>query len=263
MSWEKPANWDEIRANTEKDKDVVYHVMFNVSEDEDDSMPYPELKADDTVYGYFPLKYRRGLYFSSKLVKENGNRLEYTIKGFDLFKGYYYDGLDKDYDGLGEKDFVLNVDGNDVIIRQDAEIRKELDEDENEKKYPKHLLPNKVYYLQMYTTSNSERDSTDIEKMSDKSLSISFTTRTINEIDVPLPKNVRVNANDADVSVGEPTIVSNYVDLQFDKVDLNWSNYIADTTVSKAVYYDIVYEYAHRFELVYKNWNNREPRGRY
>ncbi len=239
MSWEKPANWDEIRANTEKDKDVVYHVMFNVSEDEDDSMPYPELKADDTVYGYFPLKYRRGLYFSSKLVKENGNRLEYTIKGFDLFKGYYYDGLDKDYDGLGEKDFVLNVDGNDVIIRQDAEIRKELDEDENEKKYPKHLLPNKVYYLQMFTTSNSERDSTDIEKMSDKSLSISFTTRTINEIDVPLPKNVRVNANDADVSVGEPTIVSNYVDLQFDKVDLNWSNYIADTTVSKAVYYDL------------------------
>lgn len=232
ISWEKPANWDEIRANTNIEEDVVYHVMFNVSEYEDDSMPYPELKADDTVYGYFPLIYRKALYFSSKEVKENGNRLEYTIDGFDLFKGYYYD-----FDESGN-----------AIIRQDAEIRKGLDE--NEKNYPNFLLPNKVYYLKMYTTSNTDtdRNSMDIEKMSDKSLTISFTTRTINEIDVPLPKNMRVVANEADVSsvvdneadesIGETTIVSNYVDLQFDKVDLNWSNYIADTTVSKAVYYD-------------------------
>ena len=216
ISWEKPANWDEIRANTDEDEDVVYHVMFNVSENEDDSMPYPELKADDTVYGYFPLKYRRGLYFSSKEVKENGNRLEYTIKGFELFKGSYYDSLD--------------VNGK-AVIKQEVI--------QNNEKYPDYLLPNKVYYMQMYTTSNSTRNSTDIEKMSDRSLTISFTTRTINEIDVPLPKNMRVTANDADVSIGETTIVSNYVGLQFDKVDLNWSNYLADTTVSKAVYYDL------------------------
>lgn len=216
ISWEKPANWDEIRENTDIAEDVVYHVMFNVSEYEDDSTPYPELKADDTLYGYFPLKYRRGLYFSSKEVKENGNRLEYTINGFELFKGSYYDGLD--------------VNGK-AVIKQEAI--------QNDEKYPDYLLPNKAYYIQMYTTSNSTRNSTDIEKMSDKSLIVSFTTRTVNEIDVPLPKNMRVNANDADVSIGEPIIVSNYVDLQFDKVDLNWSHYLADTTVSKAVYYDL------------------------
>lgn len=223
ISWEKPANWNEIKENTNIGEDVVYHVLFNVSEHEDASVPYPELKAEDTIYGYFPLKYRRALYFSSKEVKENGNRLEYTIKGFELFKGSY-----------------LDVNGK-AVIKQEAI--------QNDEKYPDFLLPNKVYYLKMYTTSNTDRNSMDIEKMSDKSLTISFTTRTINEIDVPLPKNMRVVANEADVSsvvdneadesIGETTIVSNYVDLQFDKVDLNWNNYLADATVSKAVYYDL------------------------
>jgi len=32
------------------------------------------------------------IYFSSKAVKEFGNRLEYTIKGFELFKGEYFTG---------------------------------------------------------------------------------------------------------------------------------------------------------------------------
>lgn len=216
ISWEKSGNWDEIRENTDKNADVVYQVLLNTIEGENISMPYPDLKADGTIYGYFPLKYRRVLYFSSKEVKENGNRLEYTIKGFDLFKGSYYEGLDEN--------------GNPVIAREEIE---------NSEGYPNHLLANKVYFMQMYTTNNLNRNSNESEDMSDKSVIVSFTTRAVNEVDVSLPKDLRLNINDADVIVGDTTQVSNYVELQLDKVDINWNNYIPDTTVSKAVYYDL------------------------
>jgi len=216
ISWEKPANWDDIRENTDEDTDVIYHVLLNVDEHEDISMPYPELKADGTIYGYFPLKYRRVLYFSSKEVIENGKRLEYTIRGFELFKGSYYAGLDENSNAVIEQEEIENDEG-----------------------YPDQLLPNKVYFMQMYTTNKINRNTTQSEDMSDKSVIVSFTTRAVNEIDVPLPKSLRLNVNDADVYVGETTEISNYVELQFDKVDINWNNYLPDTTVSKAVYYDL------------------------
>ena len=43
----------------------------------------------------------------------------------------------------------------------------------------KHILrfaPNTVYYIQMYTTTSIERNTTDLEDMSDKSVIVSFTT---------------------------------------------------------------------------------------
>jgi len=67
--------------------------------------------------------------FSSKAVKEVGNRLEYTIKGFELFKGEYFTG---NY-----------VDGNPEIVSENID---------NPEGYPDFLLPNKVYYMQMFTT---------------------------------------------------------------------------------------------------------------
>lgn len=216
ISWEKPANWDEIRNNTDVDKDIVYHVLLNTAENEDDSMPYPELKAENTSYGYFPLKYRRVLYFSSKEVKENGKRLEYTIKGFDLFKGSYYNGS-----GISTEP-IANIEDN-----------------PDYPKYPNYLLPNKVYFMKLYTTNNINRNSIESDNMSDKSVTVSYTTRSTNEIDVPLPKNLRVKDNDAEVAIGDTTEVSNYVELEFDKLDISWKDYILDTTVAKAVYYDI------------------------
>lgn len=215
ISWEKPANWDEIRSNEDPQKDVVYHVLLNTVQEEIDIKPYPELKGEGELYGYFPLKYRKVVYFSSKSVRENGNRLEYTIKGFELFKGNYFDGIDQN--GL-------------VIEEEDIS---------NPENYPDFLLPNKVYYLQMYTTTNEHRNSNDSENMSDKSIIISFTTKGGEDVTVPLPKLLRVNVNDADIYIGEPSIVSNYLELQFDKVNINWNNYTTDSEVQKKVYYDL------------------------
>jgi len=77
--------------------------------------------------------------------------------------------------------------------------------------------------------------------MSDKSVIVSFTTRAAFEMDVPLPKNFKVVKNDADVTIDDEDkiVVSNKVELEFDKVNIKWENYVADPTVSKAVYYDL------------------------
>ncbi|TYQ14648.1 UNVERIFIED_CONTAM: hypothetical protein Cloal_1008 [Acetivibrio alkalicellulosi] len=216
ISWAKPSNWDEIRENTESDNDVIYHIMLNTHQLELEMENYPELKADGKTYGYFPLRYRRVLYVSSKSLREVGNRLEYTIRGFDLFKGEYFEGLDQDGKPIIIEEPILNSEG-----------------------YPEFLLPNTVYYLQMYTTSAVYRNTTELENMSDKSVIVSFTTRSAGEIDVPLPINLRLIRNEADVFIGETTEISNYIELQFDKVNINWRNYISDLSIDKKVYYDI------------------------
>jgi len=218
ISWEKPANWNEIKQNTDPDKDIVFHILLNTNYEEITTQPYPELKDEDVSYGYFPLKYRRVIYFSSKAVKEVGNRLEYTIKGFELFKGEYFTG---NY-----------VDGNPEIVSENID---------NPEGYPDFLLPNKVYYMQMFTTLAPYRQNPAPEEMSDKSVIVSFTTRAAFEMDVPLPKNFKVVKNDADVTIDDEDkiVVSNKVELEFDKVNIKWENYVADPTVSKAVYYDL------------------------
>lgn len=219
ISWNKPVNWDTIRRNAasyNESIDVYYHFLISTSQSDMDITPYPQLEANGKIYGNFPVKYRLVKYVSalSSNIRENGNRLEYTLKGFDLFtaKG---------------SDFYNRVDGTSDI---------ELPNTEN---YPDHLLPNKVYYLQMYTTNGINKGLTDVEKTSDKSVTISFTTLTEAGKDVPLPINFRLNRNDSGVSPGTQGGMSNLVELQFDKVDINWTSYTSDPSVTKAVYYDL------------------------
>jgi len=95
--------------------------------------------------------------------------------------------------------------------------------------------------MQMFTTLAPYRQNPAPEEMSDKSVIVSFTTRAAFEMDVPLPKNFKVVKNDADVTIDDEDkiVVSNKVELEFDKVNIKWENYVADPTVSKAVYYDL------------------------
>ncbi|MDQ2087863.1 ferrous iron transporter A [Herbivorax sp. ANBcel31] len=216
VSWTKPHNWDEIRDNTDPDEDVVFHFMLNTHQSEIEMENNPELIAEGESYGNYPIKYRRVLYVSSKDVKEVGNRLEYTIEGFDLFRGKHFTGMDGDEPIIEEEEFS------------------------NDEEYPDFLLPNTVYYMQMYTTTGADRNTEDLEEMSDKSVIVSFTTRSTEEIDVPLPFNLRLTQNDADVFIDDDEVeISNFVELQFDKVNINWSNYVSDTSVEKDVHYDI------------------------
>ncbi|HHV59648.1 MAG TPA: fibronectin type III domain-containing protein [Clostridiaceae bacterium] len=204
LSWEKPSDWDTIISNTDPDHDVYMHVLLSTSQTDLNLDPAPYLVAEGKVYGQFQPRFRLVKYFNlrSPNVRVNGNRLEYVLKGFELFTGEESDGI---------SDEIIN----------------------NAEGYPDFLLPNTVYYLQMYTTkSAAHKGSTNEEHMSGKSITTSFTTLSSAERDVPLPLNFRLNANAID-SNGD-----NYIVLSLEKVKLDWNYYAPKSAANKNIYYD-------------------------
>ncbi|MCX7746352.1 MAG: S-layer homology domain-containing protein [Clostridia bacterium] len=212
ISWTKPANWDQIKANNPYDpaKDIYFHFLINTYQTELTLDNNPELEANGKQYGAYPIKFRLVKYVSalSPNIRENGNYLEYTVKGFELFKG-------EDSDGAADNAIP------------------------NAENYPAFLLSNKVYYMQMYTTNGINKGSTALDKISDKSLTVSFTTLAGGEREVPLPKNLRLNKNEIEVIPNPEPTLSNYVEIEFDKVSVDWRNYMPDPSLSKAIYYDL------------------------
>lgn len=201
LSWDKPLNWNTIKG------DLYFHFLMNTNQAEiATEVPF---YVDGTYWDSYPAKYRLVNYVNadSGNIKEVGNRLTYTINTFDLFK----------WEGTSDSGTIPNSEN-----------------------YPTFLIPNTVYYLQMYTTTAADRGTTDVSKISDKSIISSFTTLNGVELDVPLPMNVAPDANGKDTSV-IPDV--NYIDLKFDKVtNLDWNNYTDEydeTKYSYATYYDI------------------------
>lgn len=202
FSWDKPLNWNDVK------DDLYFHFLLNTNQSEiDQDVP---VYVNGMYWDSYPAKYRLVKYVSAKSpdIKEVGNRLTYTMKAFDLFSW--------------EDD-----DGNKTEIP-------------NSEEYPSFLIPNTVYYLQMYTTSEANRGSTDPGAMSDKSIVISFTTLNGIELDVPLPSDFQLVENGKDTSFNPPV---NYIDLSFDKVtNIDWNNYISEQgneNYEYETYYDI------------------------
>jgi hypothetical protein len=216
ISWDKPSDWEKIKANLNPDDDIVFHIMLNIHQSNLDIHPDPVLESEGEVYGNFPVKYRLVKYVSSKNVIENGNRLEYTLKGFDLFKGEYYTG------GIPEIDI------------------EDIDNPEN---YPDFLLPNKVYYITMYTAPGKYRGTSKPEHMSGLSLVSSFTTLPGIQKDVPVVKNLEVISNTADETrdpvTGEVISIDNKIELRFEKININWSYYTSKPEGNNKIFYDI------------------------
>lgn len=202
FSWEKPLNWDTIK------NDLYFHFILNTNQTEiTTDVP---VYVSGTYWDSYAAKYRLLKYISanSPNIKEVGNRLTYTMKAFDLFKWE---------DNAGTQATITNPD-----------------------EYPSFLLPNTVYYLQMYTTSAANKGTTDAGTMSDKSIVTSFTTLNGVELDVPLPASFELMANGKDTTV-DPEV--NYIDLSFDKVsNIDWNNYTSEYNNEDYVYetyYDI------------------------
>jgi hypothetical protein len=216
LSWDKPLNWDEIKENPDPDDDIVFHIMLNVHQSDLDIHPDPVLESEGKVYGHFPVKYRLVKYVSSKNVTEKGNRLEYTLKGFELFKGEYYTG------------------GTPEIGIEDID---------NPENYPDFLLPNKVYYIAMYTAPGKYRGTLEPEHMSGLSLISSFTTLPGIQKDVPVVKNLEVISNTADETkdpvTGEVISIDNKIELRFEKININWNYYTSSPEGDNKIYYDI------------------------
>ncbi|HEY9060895.1 MAG TPA: ferrous iron transporter A [Pseudobacteroides sp.] len=212
VSWNKPSNWNEVKNSIPYDesKDLYFHFLLSTSQTDISVLPYPKLEFDGRVYGEFQVKYRLMRYVSARSpnIIEDGNRLIYKFKGFELFKG-------EDADGVPDND-IPNPDS-----------------------YPAHLIPNKVYYLQMYTSNGAYKGSTDKEWISDRSVPISFTTLTMGGREVPMPFNLRLTKNNSETIPGPPVEISNNIELQFEKVSINWADYTSNLSVTKAVYYDL------------------------
>jgi len=204
ISWDKPLNWSSSLEN-----DLYYHFLLNTNQTEiTTDIP---LYVDGTYWESYPAKYRLVKYVSaaSDSIKEEGNRLSYTMKAYDLFK----------WEGS-----TAGV-GGDITGNGD---------------YPTFLIPNTVYYLQMYTTKAIDKGTADVAKMSDRSIITSFTTLDGVELDVPLPMSFSLDVNGKDTSV-EPNL--NCVEITFDKItNIDWNNYTNEydeTKYSYETYYDI------------------------
>jgi len=216
ISWLKPDDWDSIKNENNPDNEIYYHILLNTYQSDMDIQPPPELTAEGVKYGQFPAIYRLVRYVSAKSpnIVEKGDRLEYTLKGFELFKG-------EDADGICDEQLP------------------------NAENYPDMILPNKVYYVQMYTTKGTaNKGSMDPDDMSDRSVPVSFTSLSSVQLDVPLPKNFRLTKNAIEkVEVPEPAEI-NYLEFQFDKVSIDWNYYIEDKNQQGQakegkIYYDI------------------------
>lgn len=221
IAWDKPANWEAIKANTDVSNDTIFHFTLNTypinAQPGSDKV---RLESEGDYYGTYDVKYRLVKYISSKEVTEDGNSLKYTLKGFDLFTGEYLTSVDDKNNPVFQSVYLDNPDV-----------------------YPTFLLPNKIYYLQMYTSKALNKGSDDTSKISDKSITTSFTTLSSIERDAPLPKNFAVSKNESQVSVdpatGKKSPLSNLIELKFDKVTVDWNNFTPNADGKNFIYYDL------------------------
>ncbi len=207
ISWDKPSNWDQIKGNLTND--IYFHFLLNIDAEELNLEPTPYLEANGKSYGMFPVKYRLVKYISanSPNIDDSGDKLVYKFKGFDLFKGE-------------------DENGNPLTLT-------------NDDSYPTYFLPNKTYYLQMYTTKAANRGATyDSTIMSEKSLVESFTTLTTSGRDVPIPSNLEwVNTTVKPSSATDEAEAS--VQIRFNDLDIDWSNYTTKHSDNDEVIYDL------------------------
>ncbi len=203
LSWDLPANqdWDTIKNN------LYFHFLISTSQS--DLTDKASITVNGTRWGdkEYASKYRlvKDVSALSPKIKEKNGRLEYTLGGFDLFTKETSTGE------IGAD--LPNPDG-----------------------YPDFLLPNTVYYLQMYTTKG-DVDPAPPESESEHSIIMSFTTLDGTEPDVPVPANLSQTENE-NLTTANPTVT-----VQFDKItDINWKDYFTGYSGSDYdhyVYYDI------------------------
>lgn len=215
FSWQKPLNWDSIK------NDLYFH--FLISTNQSDLPSKAPVYINGRLWGEeegYDVKYRMVKYISalSPDIRDTGNRLEYTLNAFDLFTW------------------------NDVDDTTMEETSGTISRAAGDDTYPGFLIPNTVYYLQMYTTIEEDADAAGNagpDAISDRSVITSFTTLNGVELDVPLPMSFELDENGKLMYGGREI---NYVDLRFDKVsNLDWRNYT--TNYNELEYkYDIYYD---------------------
>lgn len=213
LSWDKPLNWDDTMKS-----DLYFHFLLSTNQTETTKKMPIYVNGEQWGDNIYNAKFRQVKYISAKSpkIKDVGNRLEYTLDAFELFQWE----IDTDDDGVFETGPISLTD-------EDAG-------------YPTFLIPNTVYYLQMFTTKTSTPEEPEESEISDRSVIISFTTLGDVDTDVPLPMSFEMEANSREDIAGN---MRNYIDLRFDKVTtLDWRNYTSnynEEDYSYNIYYDL------------------------
>ncbi len=210
ISWDKPSNWDQIKSK-DLANDVYYHFLLSISEKDLNISPNPTLEANGKKYGTYASKYRLVKYVSANSdnikVSADGTKLYYTLKGYELFTWE---------NPNGDTQPISNPDN-----------------------YPDYLLPNKTYYLQMYTTLSADKgELSDGSKMSEKSLAVSFTTLAPEGRDVPTPNYLEWVKTTINPSTETKPAIDATIDIRFDAPNIDWKHYTSntDTTNNKVIY---------------------------
>ncbi len=215
LSWDKPLNWDD----TMKD-DLYFHFLLSTNQTDTTKKLPIYINGEQWGNKTYNAEFRQVKYISAKSpkIKDAGNRLEYTLDAFELFQWE----VDTNNDGVFETGSIP------------------FEDTEKDKDYPTFLIPNTVYYLQMYTTKTSELGNPEKTVLSDRSIIISFTTLGDVDTDVPLPMSFEMEANGRETVAGN---MRNYIDLRFDKVTaLDWRKYTSsynELEYSYNIYYDL------------------------
>lgn len=206
ITWDYPGDalWKQI-----KEQDYYYHFSLSLAED---PIATPQRLIVDGKEMFFDVKYRDVKSVNANQIEVDNSsstkRLKYVLDGYGLFEGT---------DENGDPFPLPNEDG-----------------------YPDYLLPNKTYYLQMYTSVESAKDKPySIETMSEKSLKTSFTTLSPSSRDIPVPKYLEVLA----VSVSPSSIAvpkEATIKIRFDQINIDdWKNYTPEPNTNDRVYYDL------------------------
>lgn len=181
LSWKEQANWNAFKANPYADEDYTFHFLISTWLPGTVTEPEPRvIGLTNTATIYMPVKQKRVLVVSKKDLTEDPldpDRLVFTMDGTDLFRDEVMD---------TNITFENNEDASEDAIPGD---------------YPDFLVPNTMYYAQVFTSRYEDIPAINADiwgdaaglapalqlRLSYTSPITSFTTYPLEELPVPIP----------------------------------------------------------------------------
>ncbi len=215
ITWDYPGDdlWEQI-----KNQDYYFHFNLSLAED---PISTPQKLIVDGEEKFFEVKFRDVLSVSaSKIVVDKTGtkpRLKYEVDGYKLFRV------------VGQNDEIGLPNMEPANAYQPAQA------------YPEHLLPNKTYYLQMFTSTSGQRDKEYVvgDSFSEKSLITSFTTLSPASRDVTVPKYLQLVEPPVVTPSDSGTPKEATVKLRFDQITVDWKSISPETAGEGQIYYDL------------------------
>ncbi len=212
IKWKKPANYDELMAINDTDP-LYFNILISSSQVD---MP-GKTERIDYIFGdvskskTYEIRYRQVLKVNLAACDVEGDYLVFVIDGLKLFQTIE-----------GKTDPSLPLDLHEpydnLVVIPSPEM--------NTDSYPTYLLPNKSYYIKMFSSKG--------QKVSSDSIPSSFTTPLDAKKNPPAPTGFTVIRNE----ITKPEGI-NSVTLEWQKISFNLSEYTLDLSVPYSVYYDL------------------------